>query len=145
MLFKLVAGGFSYLINQNNQNSNQKKSLGFRNMQEKLENTILCTFKFWHLPLFLRILMPIIFTAMYYESSFELYEIISFVKSCLRFSSKLIHFCLSILYAGFENNSKIKQQPKQNNQIINFTKIAFKFITLHFYSTLIILILIMTA
>ena len=51
--------------------------------------------------------MPIIFTAMYYEISFELYEIISFVMSCLRFSSKLIHF-LSILYAGFENNSKIK-------------------------------------
>ena len=29
-------GGFSYLINQNNQNSNWKK-MGFRNMQEKLE------------------------------------------------------------------------------------------------------------
>ena len=38
MLFKLVPGGFSYLINQNNYNSNWKKILGFRNMQEKLEN-----------------------------------------------------------------------------------------------------------
>ena len=27
-----------YLINQNNSNSNWKKILGFRNMQEKLEN-----------------------------------------------------------------------------------------------------------
>ena len=31
-------GAFSYLINQNNQNSNWKKILGIRNMQEKLEN-----------------------------------------------------------------------------------------------------------
>ena len=30
---------FSYLINQNNQNSNWKKILGFGNTQEKLENT----------------------------------------------------------------------------------------------------------
>ena len=37
MLFQLVPGGFSYLINQNNYNSNQKKISGFRNMQEKLE------------------------------------------------------------------------------------------------------------
>ena len=34
--FWLVPGGFSYLINQNNSNSNWKKILGFRNMQEKL-------------------------------------------------------------------------------------------------------------
>ena len=38
MLFELVAGGFSYLINYNNYNSNCKKLLGFRNMKEKLEN-----------------------------------------------------------------------------------------------------------
>ena len=31
-------GGFSDLINQNNQNSNWKKLLGFRNMQVKLKN-----------------------------------------------------------------------------------------------------------
>ena len=37
MLFELVPGGFSDVINQNNQNSNWKKLLGFRNMQEKLE------------------------------------------------------------------------------------------------------------
>ena len=36
-LFELVHGGFSYLINLNNYNSNWKKLLGFRNMQEKLE------------------------------------------------------------------------------------------------------------
>ena len=35
----LVPGGFSYLINKNNQNMNWKKILGCRNMQEKLENT----------------------------------------------------------------------------------------------------------
>ena len=32
-----VPGGFSDLINQNNSNSNWKKLLGFRNMQEKLD------------------------------------------------------------------------------------------------------------
>ena len=37
MLFQLVLGGFSGLINQNNQNSNWKKILVFRNLQEKLE------------------------------------------------------------------------------------------------------------
>ena len=37
MLFKLVPGGFSYLKNQNNQNSKWKKLLGLRNMQEMLE------------------------------------------------------------------------------------------------------------
>ena len=31
-----IPGGFSYLRNQNNQNSNWKKLLGFRNMQEKV-------------------------------------------------------------------------------------------------------------
>ena len=36
--FLLVLGGFSDLINQNNFNSNWKNILGFRNMQEKLEN-----------------------------------------------------------------------------------------------------------
>ena len=41
MLFQLVPGGFSYLVNQNNCNSNQKKLLGFRNMQEMLENMFL--------------------------------------------------------------------------------------------------------
>ena len=40
MLFELVPGGFSYLINYNNYNLNWKKLLGFRNMQEKLENII---------------------------------------------------------------------------------------------------------
>ena len=40
MLFKLVPGVFSqYLINWNNTNSNCKKILGFRNIQEKLENS----------------------------------------------------------------------------------------------------------
>ena len=34
----LVHGDFSYLIICNNQNSNWKKILRFRNMQEKLEN-----------------------------------------------------------------------------------------------------------
>ena len=37
MLFKYFTGGFSYLINQNNWNSNWNKILGFRNMQEKLK------------------------------------------------------------------------------------------------------------
>ena len=38
MLFYLfLPGGFSYLINQKNYNSNWKKILGFRKMQEKLE------------------------------------------------------------------------------------------------------------
>ena len=37
MLFQLVPVGFSDLTNQNNYNSNWKKLLGFRNMQEKLE------------------------------------------------------------------------------------------------------------
>ena len=35
IFFKLVLGGSSDIINQNNQNSNWKKILGFRNMQEK--------------------------------------------------------------------------------------------------------------
>ena len=39
MLVKLVPVGFSHLMNQNNWNSNWEKILGFRNMQEKLENT----------------------------------------------------------------------------------------------------------
>ena len=34
MLFNLFLEVFSYLINQNNQNANWKKILGFRNMQE---------------------------------------------------------------------------------------------------------------
>ena len=40
MLFKLVLGGFSDLINKKNSNSNSnwKKLLGFKNMQDKLEN-----------------------------------------------------------------------------------------------------------
>ena len=38
MPFKLVPGGFSYLINLTNENSNWKKILGFRNIQEKIEN-----------------------------------------------------------------------------------------------------------
>ena len=39
-VFLLVPGSFSYLINQNNYNSNwKKKILAFRNMQEKLEKT----------------------------------------------------------------------------------------------------------
>ena len=37
MLFELIPGGFSYLTNQNNYNSNWKKLLGFRNMQKKIE------------------------------------------------------------------------------------------------------------
>jgi hypothetical protein len=41
MLFQLVPGGFSYVINWNNYNSNWKKILGLRNMQEKLEKRIL--------------------------------------------------------------------------------------------------------
>ena len=45
MLFKLISEGFSDLINQNNYNSNWKKLLGFRNMQEKLENDFYE--KFW--------------------------------------------------------------------------------------------------
>ena len=36
MLFQLVPGGFSYLINQNHQNSNWKKLLRFRYMQFSL-------------------------------------------------------------------------------------------------------------
>ena len=38
----LVPGGFSYLKKQNNHNSNWKKLLGLRNMQEKLENLLFC-------------------------------------------------------------------------------------------------------
>ena len=34
------SGGFSYLINQNNQDSNRKTSFGFRKIQEKLENKV---------------------------------------------------------------------------------------------------------
>jgi hypothetical protein len=37
VLFQLVPGGFSDLINQKNYNSIWKKLLGFRNIQEKLE------------------------------------------------------------------------------------------------------------
>ena len=37
MLFQLVPGDFSYL-NRNNSNSNWKRLLGYRNMQEKIEN-----------------------------------------------------------------------------------------------------------
>ena len=40
MLLKLVPGGYSDLIIQNNQNSNWKKLLGFRNIHEKLEKDI---------------------------------------------------------------------------------------------------------
>jgi hypothetical protein len=40
MPFYLVPGGFLHLINWNYSNSNWKKLLGFRNMQEKLENDI---------------------------------------------------------------------------------------------------------
>jgi hypothetical protein len=40
MLFLLIPGGFSYLTNLNNSNSNWKKLLGFRNIQEKLENKV---------------------------------------------------------------------------------------------------------
>ena len=43
-IYQLVPGGFSYLINQNNYNSNWKKWLGFRHMQEKLEKKMLCNF-----------------------------------------------------------------------------------------------------
>ena len=39
MFFQLVLGSFSDLKNQNNYNSNWKKILGFRNLQEKLENS----------------------------------------------------------------------------------------------------------
>ena len=39
-MFFNVPGGFSDLKNQNNYNSNWKKILGFRNLQEKLENII---------------------------------------------------------------------------------------------------------
>ena len=38
MLFSLVPGGFLDIINYNNKNSNWKKLLESRNMQEKLEN-----------------------------------------------------------------------------------------------------------
>ena len=40
MRFLLFLGGFSYLINQNNYNSNCKKMLRFRNLQEKLEKVV---------------------------------------------------------------------------------------------------------
>ena len=40
MLLKLVPEGLSDLINQNNYNSNWKKILGSRNIQEKLENSM---------------------------------------------------------------------------------------------------------
>jgi hypothetical protein len=42
MLFKIVPGGFADIINWNNSNSNWKKLLGYRNMQEKLENKNAC-------------------------------------------------------------------------------------------------------
>ena len=38
--FLTCPGGFSYVINWNNYNSNWEKLLGFRNMQEKLEKVI---------------------------------------------------------------------------------------------------------
>ena len=38
MLFLLVPGGFSDVEKENNYKSNWKKLLGFRNLQEKLEN-----------------------------------------------------------------------------------------------------------
>ena len=41
MLFQLGPGSFLDLINQNNYHSNWKKSLGFRNLQEKSENLFL--------------------------------------------------------------------------------------------------------
>ena len=42
MLFKLVPGGFSYVYNELEQfKFKLEKLLGFRNMQEKLENAIL--------------------------------------------------------------------------------------------------------
>ena len=40
MLFQLVPGDLSDLKKQNNYNSSWKKLLGFRNLQEKLENII---------------------------------------------------------------------------------------------------------
>ena len=43
----LVPGGFSDLIDQNIQNSNWKKLLGFRNMQEKLEKINCRKIKQW--------------------------------------------------------------------------------------------------
>ena len=45
MLFKLVPDGFSYLINWKNLNSNWKKLLGFRNIQEKLEKIFFVYFE----------------------------------------------------------------------------------------------------
>ena len=43
MLYYPVPGGFSDLVNQKSQNSNWKKSLGFRKMQEKLENDFIAS------------------------------------------------------------------------------------------------------
>ena len=40
LFFSFVLGSFSYLVNKNNSNSNWKKLLGFRNMQEKLEKNL---------------------------------------------------------------------------------------------------------
>ena len=37
MVFLIVPGGFSYLINNKSYNSNWKNLLGFRNMQEKFD------------------------------------------------------------------------------------------------------------
>ena len=49
MLFQLVPEGFSHRINWNNYNSNWKKILGFRNMQEKLEKkaSACCTLQYF--------------------------------------------------------------------------------------------------
>ena len=46
MLIKLVPGGFSDPIKQNNQNSNWKKMLGFRNMQESQKKSFIAMAKF---------------------------------------------------------------------------------------------------
>ena len=54
---KLIPAGFSGLIHYKNYNSNWKKILGFRDMQEKLENTPFITAFFYqkskYAPLFL--------------------------------------------------------------------------------------------
>ena len=44
MLFKLFSGGFSDIMNWDNWNSNWKKLLRFRNMQEKLEKYFVIVF-----------------------------------------------------------------------------------------------------
>ena len=42
MVFQLVLGGFSYPITRTIRTQIGKKSLGFRNMQEKLEKNFVC-------------------------------------------------------------------------------------------------------